>query len=487
MLDEYIKLIDSELEKGPELDSKVVDMVIEAFKSKKEKVINLQKRYEGDTPIFERDPSKAQKDFETDATLVVRVDDKVNNRLGNAFDADIVDTKTGYLFGKPISYDVNKTNVDGLDDTDTSSELAAERLKEVTSNFNLRNNIADKDSELGKQSTISGYAARLLSVGVDGEPQINNIKADSAIIMSETGELSNPKYAFRTYPSIEFVNQAGGISKVMYEYAEFYTNLNYSVYRRIKDTGTFSLYASKELHLFNGCPLFGVENNSELMGDAEKVISLIDSYDGTLSDISSEITSQRLAYMVFRGFELSDEERAELHKNGAFNLFDKDDDVSYLTKDVNNSMAENQLKTIAKNIMRFAKTVNFDDEAFAGTTTGVALGYKLIALENKCITSQRKFEASLRYQYKLLCEYWEFAQKNVNKDDYLKLRFGFKRSLPEDVEKSISMVITGGGRISNETLLTVSGLVADADEELGKVAQEDTERADSVYKVSQTT
>lgn len=37
-----------------------------------------------------------------------RVDDKVNNTLNNPLDAEIVDTKVGYMFGNPISYVVDK-------------------------------------------------------------------------------------------------------------------------------------------------------------------------------------------------------------------------------------------------------------------------------------------------------------------------------------------------------------------------------------------
>ncbi|MCE3327165.1 phage portal protein, partial [Staphylococcus aureus] len=84
-------------------------------------------------------------------------------------------------------------------------------------------------------------------------------------------------------------------------------------------------------HLFDYNPLFGVPNNKEMIGDAEKVIHLIDAYDLTMSDASSEISQTRLAYLVLRGMGMSEEMIQETQKSGAFELFDKDMDVKYLT------------------------------------------------------------------------------------------------------------------------------------------------------------
>ena len=48
-------------------------------------------------------------------------------------------------------------------------------------------------------------------------------------------------------------------------------------------------FVEKREHLFDYCPLQGIANNKELMGDAEKVLSLIDDYDKVLSDNSNEV------------------------------------------------------------------------------------------------------------------------------------------------------------------------------------------------------
>lgn len=64
------------------------------------------------------------------------------------------------------------------------------------------------------------------------------------------------------------------------------------------------------------------------------------------------------------------------------------------------------MNRLEENILRFAKSVNFSDESFGGNVTGVAMKFKLMALENKCITMERKMTAALRYQYKLIFSAW---------------------------------------------------------------------------------
>ncbi|SPT93131.1 phage Portal protein [Bacillus tequilensis] len=167
-------------------------------------------------------------------------------------------------------------------------------------------------------------------------------------------------------------------------------------------------------------------------GDAEKGLSLIDAYDRTLSDVSNEIEQCGLAYLILKGLGADEDTLQQLKKTGILELYDEKDDVSYLTKDINDAIIENHLNRLEENILRFAKSINFSDESFGGNITGVAMKFKLIALENKCITIERKMTAALRYQYKLIFSAW--ATKNKAKaEDYLKVWFGFKRNLPANV------------------------------------------------------
>ncbi|AGF28228.1 MULTISPECIES: phage portal protein [Bacillus amyloliquefaciens group] len=424
--------------------------IIEAHKSDHDRMKNLYDRYKAEVqgvPILTREAIEYE-DFETGH--VKRIDHKVNNKLNNSFDSDIVDTKAGYLFGHPITYEFDDKRETGT----TSSG------KQMIDDFNTLNNIADEDSEWGKMATICGYGARLAYIDRNGNERVKNIEPWEAVFLSD-GNIHEPEYALRYYETYN------GQKK-----AEFYDSKTI-YYFSTKDSSAFTL-DDKTPHMFDGCPLFGLANNKELKGDAEKVLSLIDAYDRTLSDASNEIEQYRLAYLILKGLGADEDTLQQLKKTGVLELYDEKDDVSYLTKDINDAIIENHLNRLEDNILRFAKSVNFSDESFGGNVTGVAMKFKLMALENKCITMERKMTAALRYQYKLIFSAW--ATKNKAKaEDYLKVWFGFKRNLPANVLEEAQTTAQLKGMVSEETRLSLLSFVDDVQYELKKMEEEEEE------------
>lgn len=414
--------------------------ILEAHEPEKVRMEKLYNRYKADIDgpaIFSRETTQYD-DFETGGN-VRRLDDKVNNRLNNAFDADIVDTKVGYLFGHPISYNLDEES---------------ESLKTEIANFNMRNNTEDLDAEFGKMAAICGQAARLAYIDRSGNERIKNINPWQAILIGE--DISEPDYALRYYS----VDNKTHVEFYDADYIEYF-ELTEGTVKNIK----------KEAHLFDYVPLFGLANNEELKGDAEKVLALIDAYDRTLSDASNEIEQYRLAYLIMKGMGADEETLANLKKNGVFELLDKDDDVKYLTKDINDQMIENHLNRLEENILRFAKSVNFTDESFAGQASGVAMKYKIMALENKCITMERKFVSALRYQFKVIFSAWA-TRRGIAKDDYLKVWYGFKRNLPLNILDEASSTAQLKGLVSEKTRLALLPFVDSVEYELDEMAKE---------------
>ena len=409
--------------------------IIEAHEKDHNRMKNLYQRYKADLDgpaIFKRDIIQYE-DFETGGN-VRRVDDKVNNRLNNAFDVDIVDTKIGYMFGHPISY-----NLDGENPT----------LKTEIETFILRNNVEDIDSEYGKIASICGQGARLVYVDGEGNERIKNINPWEVVFIGD--DIHEPNYSLRYYPQGDDAH------------VEFYDGQRIHFYKQTN--GTNFVKGEEKLHMFEYNPLFGVANNLELKGDAEKVLSLIDAYDRTLSDASNEIEQYRLAYLILKGMGADDDTIQNLKKTGVLEFMDKDDDARYLTKDINDQMIENHLNRLEDNILRFAKSVNFTDDAFGGNVSGVAMKYKVMALENKSITFERKYVSSLRYQFKVLFSAWS-KRKGYNKDDYLKVYFAFKRNLPLNILDEAQSTVQLKGQVSERTRLGLLPFVDDVEWEL---------------------
>ncbi|PJH91857.1 phage portal protein [Bacillus sp. SN1] len=448
-----IKFLDQIRASG--ITPELIAEIIEAHKNDHDRMKKLYDRYQAEVqgvPILTREAIEYE-DFETGH--VKRIDHKVNNKLNNSFDSDIVDTKVGYLFGHPITYEFDDKRETGTTST----------RKQMIDDFNTLNNIADEDSEWGKMATICGYGARLAYIDRSGNERVKNIEPWEAVFLSD-GNIHEPEYALRYYETYN------GQQK-----AEFYDSKTI-YYFSTKDSSAFTL-DNKQPHMFDGCPLFGLANNKELKGDAEKVLSLIDAYDRTLSDASNEIEQYRLAYLILKGLGADEDTLQQLKKTGILELYDEKDDVSYLTKDINDAIIENHLNRLEENILRFAKSVNFSDESFGGNVTGVAMKFKLMALENKCITMERKMTAALRYQYKLIFSAW--ATKNKAKaEDYLKVWFGFKRNLPANVLEEAQTTSQLKGNISEETRLSLLSFVDDVQYELQKMKDEEEEYGKSM-------
>lgn len=427
------------------INAGLIKQMIEAHKQDHDRMIGLYTRYKaevGGVPILSRKPIEYE-DFETGT--IKRIDHKVNNRLNNAFDAEIVDTKVGYMFGHPISYNVDDN----------------QPLQDVVDEFNRRNNVEDADAEWGKMAAICGYSARLAYIDTEGKERVINLPPWECIILSDRA-ITEPVYSLRYYTVANPLTQEQTLK------AEFYDDTYVTFYEERSGVLT---EVDKRLHAFDYCPLYGLPNNEELKGDAEKVLSLIDAYDRTLSDASNEIEQYRLAYLVLKGIGVDEETMEKLKQTGIFELLDEDDDIKYLTKDINDSMIENHLNRLEENIMRFAKSVNFSDEQFGGNLSGVAMKYKLMALENKCVTMERKMTAALRWQFKVLCSAW--AKKGLAKpDDYLNIWFGFKRNLPANILEEADVAAKLKGLVSEETRLALLSFVDDVKYELERMQAE---------------
>ncbi len=160
-------------------------------------------------------------------------------------------------------------------------------------------------------------------------------------------------------------------------------------------------------------------------------------------------------------------------------------DVKYLTKDVNDTMIENHLDRIEKNIMRFAKSVNFNSDEFNGNVPIIGMKLKLMALENKCMTFERKMTAMLRYQFKVILSALKRKGYNLDDDSYLNLIFKFTRNIPVNKLEESQVLINLKGQVSERTRLGQSQLVDDVDYELDEMEKESLEFNDKLPDIDE--
>jgi SPP1 family phage portal protein len=399
-------------------------------------------------PIYTREPR-----YHTDGGQ-----DPINNKVMNDFFSEIVDVKVGYFAGNPIAYGYSDTTES---EEETGSEESVKKAKKAVSDFVTRNNMLDIDMETTKVATICGYAGRLFYIDKDGNERVMVTMPYETIVLSES-DMTEPEYAVR-YMTLQDINE-----KPFFR-VEFYDEKNVVTYeggdlKALEEVGT-------KPHLFDYCPLQGVPNNLELMGDTEKVQELIDAYDRAVSDSNNEIESFSNAYMVFENINIDEKDIAKAQQTGAIKFYSggSNGKVYFLTKQVDDGFIEHHLDRLEGNIYRFSKTPNLSDESF-GTASGVALKFKITGLETKCGMFEAKMKSAATYMFKLLASAW---RKKTISCDPLQCTLEFKRNFPLDLtsEAQAAATLIGCG-LPKEVVFSQLSFIDDISYVMQKIEEE---------------
>lgn len=432
MFEKFIELIERQ-----GITPEIIANIIVEHGDLRQRTFNRYGRYQQSaqsTPILTRE-------FEGEAA------NKINNKLANDYFKEIVDTKVGYMFGQPIVYNYDK-NAQGY-------ELAVDKIER----FRIANSLDDTNAEWCKFSSMAGYDVGLLYIDREGQERVMRIDPWEAVILSK-GEITEPQYGLHYYRT--FDNKARAI---------FYDGYYKTIFEGKDFTKQGLAQVDKKQHVFDYCPMFGIPNNAELQGDADNVLTLIDAYDRSMSDMNSEIEQYRLAYMIFIGYEPTEEQLEFMVKTGALWIpsAEKGEKIDWLIKDLDPKYVDSHLDRLEANITRFSKHVNFTDAAFGADITGPAMRYKLFALETKSKTAERKHEAAMRYMFKVLASAWK--KKGINLD-YTMLDLKYTRNIPVNIVDEANAATILAGVTSKRTALGTLSMISDVDEEMEQIEKE---------------
>lgn len=398
----------TDADKADGIDVKLIYKIINKHKYNALYNRNLMKRYQtlaDGVPIFGR-----IKRFEDE-------DHPINNRVNNDFFSEIIDFKVGYFAGKPITYTYSNSEESKAM---TGGDDAVKNAGKALSDFVVRNNMYDVDMELTKYAAVCGYGGRLFYIDLYGNERCIVVEPYECIVLSKN-EVTEAEYGIRYFRTKDINDRT--LWKV-----EFYDNQ--FIYYYEGNLGNLT-YKGKQIHCFDFCPLQIVPNNKEMIGDAEKVLELIDAYDREFSDCDNEIESFARAYMVLENIGASDDEIKKAQKSGTIKFFSgsANGKVYFLTKEINDNFTSGQLDRTEKNIYRFSKTPNLNDEQF-NSASGISLKFKLTGLETKCGMFQAKMQAAGTYMFKVLAS--SFEKKRIAFDP-LQCFMDFSRNFPLDL------------------------------------------------------
>jgi len=400
---------------------------------------------------------------------------KIDNHINNSFMSEIVDTKQGYMIGIPVAYTVQNQTLHEKEKSD--AELKAEQFKlNAMSNkvkaFIEANNIHDLNMDTIKMMSICGTSSRLCYLAgstpdIQADVRVVNIEPwETIFIYNVTGTEIIAAIRYYRLWTIEsgmarYRTQAEVYdSQFIYYFKEqglsftdpFETGSTLSV---VKFVFSAEEPMNPRPHIFGRVPLIEYANNKERQGDCDKVLSLIDAYDRSVSDLSSELEQFRLAYIALYGLKAEKEDIDKLRQTGMFEMT-KDGKIEFITKKLDIDGIMKYFNRLENNIVRFAKSVNFKDENFYGNLSGVAIRYKLMQLEEKAMTTQVKFEVADKAMWKVLER--ATAIRSTFFDSTL-IKRQFTRNIPVNMLEEARIQTELEGKVSTKTRLGVASFI----------------------------
>lgn len=396
----------------------------------------LQDAYETDFPIFHEKPKPEW---------------KPDNRIAVNFAKYIVDTMNGYFIGNPI-----KIIVDGGEET-------IEKYIEFLDQYNDQD---DNNAELSKICSIYGKGYEMYYNDEDGNVGIIYLDPTEAFMIYDDSVLKRERYFVRLYRDEDNVLH-GSVSDQ--EKVRWFT---------IK--GKIVWNEQEQLHYFNGVPATEYRENKECQGIFEPVMSIINAFNKAISEKANDVDYFADAYLKIIGTLLDEDELKHIRSDRVIN-FDGDGEsviVDFLQKPNGDTTQENLLDRLQNLIFLIAMVANISDENF-GTSSGIAMAYKLQGMSNLRKTKERKFTSGMNRRYKLIFSNPGNAMK---KDDWVKLHYKFTPNVPANLLEESQIAQNLSGVVSQETQLGVLSVVDNPKTEIERIDKEEEKPRDVVMQ-----
>ena len=335
-----------------------------------------------------------------------------NMKLAHAYPRYISTMAAGYLIGNPVRYEAPE-----------QEEALSALLRAYDSCA-----IDSVDAELARAASICGKGVELLYADEWARPRAACLDARDAFVVYDDSVENRPLLGMSCMPMRTPGGRLEGFR------VQVYTGVSVLSYREESLTeARFEAPVRVEPHYFGRVPLIEYWNDESEHGDFEDVIGLIDAYDLLQSDRRNDKQQFVDALLVLYGCTLETDARGrtpgqQLREDKALAMPDSDARVEWLCKQLNEADAEVLRAAIRSDIHKMSLVPDLTDEQFAGNSSGVAMRYKLLGLEQLTKIKERWFREGLRarlegFAHFLACR----GEKPLDADG---VRMVFSRSLP---------------------------------------------------------
>ena len=378
-----------------------------------------------------------------------RTIDKEDAKLIHDYPGYITTIATAYFLGKPISY--------ALQDDKLKKDF--EKLSEYLSTEEEQ----QENFEHSENCSIFGKSYELWYKNAD------NTIGNAVVDPRDCFVLRDDTVKKEITAAVRWDKTKNKEDKWIYK-LEVYDSTTVTTYEFLSDSDKKEVPNIKgvtKLHGFNQVPIIEFLNNKRAFGDFKKVVSLIDGYDEAASTSIDDMTDFTDALLVLTNVGGTDKETLKKIKEDKLMLIDDDGDAKWLIKQVNDSYAQNNKNRLNQDIHKFSMIPDMQDKEFSGNSSGVALGYKLLALEQLAAQKEMHFKKAINQRLQLMID---FHNLKIKATDIQKV---FTRNVPKNLVEAADTAQKLQGIVSHETILSILPFIEDAKGELEKIKAEE--------------
>ena len=222
-------------------------------------------------------------------------------------------------------------------------------------------------------------------------------------------------------------------------------------------------------HIFGEVPIsicrINIREDDDTIHD--DIAKLQDAYSINLSNISSEITEYRLAYLKIKKGVIEEDDIPKLKSLGV--LMGDFEDIDWLIKDINDEFVSNTLNRLKEDMYEIVGHIN-TNEKLQSNISGITLRSRLISLENRCKLNQQSLHDTINNRVRILFNYLKIkTNKNY---DWRNIDVKFTLSIPTDDYLIAQIANLLGDKISDSTMLEQLSFVNSGELEKEKADKE---------------
>lgn len=378
-----------------------------------------------------------------------RTIDKEDAKLIHDYPGYITTIATAYFLGKPISYTLQ----------DDKLKKDFEKLSEYLSTEEEQ----QENFEHSENCSIFGKSYELWYKNAD------NTIGNAVVDPRDCFILRDNTVKKEITAAVRWDKTKNKEDKWVYK-LEVYDSTTVTTYEFLSDSDKKEVPNIKgvtKLHGFNQVPIIEFLNNKRAFGDFKKVVSLIDGYDEAASTSIDDMTDFTDALLVLTNVGGTDKETLKKIKEDKLMLIDDDGDAKWLIKQVNDSYAQNNKNRLNQDIHKFSMIPDMQDKEFSGNSSGVALGYKLLALEQLAAQKEMHFKKAINQRLQLMIDFYNLKIKPTD------IQKVFTRNVPKNLVEAADTAQKLQGIVSHETILSTLPFIEDAKGELEKIKAEE--------------